>query len=193
LRDKMSATFLKPAEPGAADVAARPQTSDELEAEGKSANDKERLIGLIAAPVGGIIAIVIGSVLISHDPAAYLANGKVNKLHVSVSLYHEVEIALLGLALAMMVASLLRKRLYMGVATALFGLTVFNLHYWGFGVPYLMVGSWLLVRSYRIQKSLKEANGGATGRSGTNAPSLGSGARPRPNKRYTPPTGQSRV
>jgi hypothetical protein len=188
----MSATFLKPAEPGST-VPVVPQTTDDLEAEVKSADDKERLIGLIAAPVGGVIAIVITSVLISHDPSPYLADGKINKLHVSVSLYHEVGVALLVLSLAMMVTALLRKRLYLGIVTALFGLTVFNLHYWGFGVPYLMCGSWLLVRSYRLQKSLREASGDLPGRAGTGSRNMGSGGRPRPNKRYTPPTPQSRA
>ena len=47
---------------------------------------------------------------------------------------------------------------------ALYGLSIFNLHYWGFGVPFLLFGSWYLVRAYRLQQKLKLAQGdGATG------------------------------
>jgi hypothetical protein len=63
----------------------------------------------------------------------------------------------------------------------LYGLAVFNLHYWGFGVPFLLVGAWYLVRAYRFQQELKKTEVG-TPRARAN------GARPRSNKRYTPPT-----
>ena len=43
--------------------------------------------------------------------------------------------------------------------TALYGLAVFNLHWWGFGVPFVLVGAWYLVRAYRAQRALKEATG----------------------------------
>ena len=42
-----------------------------------------------------------------------------------------------------------RKRLYLGIVMALYGLTVFNLHYWGFGIPYLLCAGWWIVRAYR--------------------------------------------
>ena len=38
---------------------------------------------------------------------------------------------------------------------ALYGLAVFNLHYWGFGVPFILAGAWLLVRAYRLQRDLQ--------------------------------------
>ena len=49
---------------------------------------------------------------------------------------------------------------------ALYGLAVFNLHYWGFGVPFILVGAWLLVRAYRLQRDLREATGDAPARPG---------------------------
>src|SRR6202042_3571511 len=110
----------------------------------KFASDKERLIGLLAAPFAAAIGFVIGSVLISHDPAALLANGSVNKLHVSVSLYDEAMWALVLLGVVMLICAYFRKRLYLAIVMALYGLTVFNLHYWGFGVPYILAGAWLL-------------------------------------------------
>jgi len=82
----------------------------------------------------------------------------------------------------MLVLALMRKRLFLGIVMALYGLGIFNLHYWGFGVPFLLFGAWYLVRAYRLQQSLKLATGddprGAT-RNGSSPPS---------SKRYTPPT-----
>ena len=65
-----------------------------------------------------------------------------------------------------------RKRLLLGIASALYGLSFFNLHYWGFGVPFILIGSWYLVRAYRLQQKLKLAKAGR--RPGT----VGSGGRP---------------
>ena len=191
LGERLRSTFLKPAEPGSTVVLAEPQSVEELEAAIKSSSDKERLVGLIAAPWAGGIGIVVVNALISRDPASLLANGQVNKLHVSVSLYHEVLIALLVLAAMMLVTALLRKRLYLGIVMALYGLTLFNLHYWGFAIPFILFGSWLMVRAYRLQRSLREAGGG-TLKSRTHGGDLTYAGRPRANKRYTPPTSPPR-
>jgi hypothetical protein len=54
--------------------------------------------------------------------------------------------------------------LFIGIAMALYGLSLFNLHYWGFGLPYIIGGSWYLVRAYRLSEKLKlakAAEGGA--------------------------------
>ena len=71
------------------------------------------------------------------------------------------------------------------ILLALYGLAVFNLHYWGFGVPFLMAGAWYLVRAYRLNQELKRVEGSGPPARSTARPSMG--ARPRPNKRYTPP------
>jgi hypothetical protein len=71
---------------------------------------------------------------------------------------------------------------------ALYGLAIFNLHYWGFGIPYILAGAWLLIQSYRLQRDLKEARGeGGTARGQSRGRGTTSSG-PRPNKRYTPPT-----
>ena len=44
---------------------------------------------------------------------------------------------------------------------ALFGLTVFNLHYWGFALPYLLCAGWLLVRGYQLQAAIKRERAAA--------------------------------
>jgi hypothetical protein len=184
LRDR----FLRPAAPHDEATAESPSAT-ELAAEISSATDKERIIGLLAAPWAAAIGILIASALISHDPPAVTATGALNHLHTPVSDYYEVLGALVALSVVMLVAAWFRKRVVIGIASALYGLTVFNLHYWGFGVPFLACGAWLLVRAYRLQRSLKEATGeSASPRAGRTTL-----AAARPNKRYTPPTARSRA
>ena len=110
----------------------------------RSATDKERLIGLLAAPLGAAIGILVITALIDNDPPAHLKNGQLNRLHVSLSVYHELFFVLLGLSILILVMAMLRKRLFLGITMALYGLAVFNLHYWGFGVPFILAGAWLL-------------------------------------------------
>ncbi|MGH9080574.1 MAG: hypothetical protein ACRDYE_10975, partial [Acidimicrobiales bacterium] len=98
------------------------------------------------------------------------------KLHVNPSLYVELGAVAVGLAVLMLVMALLRKRLYLAVTMALYGLSILNLHFWGFGIPYIFAGAWLLVRSYRLQVKLKEARAVAS-----------ETGRRTPNKRFTPP------
>ena len=72
---------------------------------------------------------------------------------------------------------------------ALFGLASFNLHYWGFGVPFMLFGAWLLVRAWRLQSSLKLAAGDGPPLGPPNSRPSPSNVDPPANKRYTPPTG----
>ena len=90
----------------------------------------------------------------------------------------------------MLATAWFRKRLYLGIAMALYGLSVFNLHFWGFGVPFILVGAWYLVRAYRLQQKLKLARAEAPspGRSGASAPPPAtSGTRPRTPPPRPPP------
>ncbi len=173
---------------GASDKAAAkagPETIPEIEAAIKRADDKERLIGLLAAPVAAAITLLVVSALVAHDPAALYSNGQIDKLHVSTSLYVELGAVAMALALTMLVAAWLRKRLVIGIAMALYGLSIFNLHYWGFGLPFILGGAWYLVRAYRLSEKLKFAKAGGT--TGAAAGSGQTGPRPQPSKRYTPP------
>jgi hypothetical protein len=163
-----------------------PTTVVELEEAVRRADDKERLVGLLLAPVAAAIALVITGTLIAHDPKTLLASGQVNRLHVNPSLYLELGGVTLGLAVLMLVMAWLRKRLYLGMVMALYGLSIFNLHFWGFGLPYIMAGAWLLVRAYRLQTSLKQAK-----LTGGGSRTSSSGGRRTPNKRYTPPASTS--
>ena len=103
----------------------------------------------------------------ANDPKAHYANGQIDKLHANPSTYVGFGAVALVLALVMLGAAWFRKRLVLGIAMALYGLSIFNLHYWGFGVPFIMVGAWYLVRAYRLSEKLKHAKaetaGGASG------------------------------
>ncbi|HTZ10110.1 MAG TPA: hypothetical protein VMB72_13630 [Acidimicrobiales bacterium] len=190
LGERFRSLVLKPRDPDAppaTPVRSGPRTEETVEGELRSADDKERIIGLIAAPFAAAIGLLVTGTLISHDPAATLANGALNPRHVSVSLYHDLTLVTLALAVLMLGFAWFRKRLFLGIVTALYGLTIFNLHYWGFGVPFIMAAAWLLVRSYRLQRELREARGDLPVRGGGNR-AVALAGRPGANKRYTPPT-----
>jgi hypothetical protein len=192
LGERLRGAIVKPVEPDAAAKAKKADKApsiEELEDRVKYADDKERLTGLLLAPVAGAIGLIVISSLITNDPATYLKNGTLNPRHVNVSLYHSLTYVLLGLAVVMLGTAFYRKRLFLGIAMALYGLSIFNLHYWGFGVPFVLVGAWLLMRAYRAQRDLREATGDAPSGSGARRRRGGTtpkSARPQPNKRYTP-------
>ncbi len=148
-----------------------PQTVEELEELSRGLDDTERLIGLAAAPLAGVIAILVVS--------SYGSKGATHATSIDSSLF----LVLFGLAIVTLACAWFRKRLLLGIVLALYGLSVFNLHYWEFGVPFLLIGSWYLVRTYRISQRLKLAKSGETSAGGS-----GPARRAQPNKRYTPPT-----
>jgi hypothetical protein len=197
--DWMRRTFLKPEDPDAvrAKAPGKPQSIEELETLVRYADDKERAIGLVAAPLAAAIGFLVIHALVVNDPGQHLKNGKidpnyVNPHYVSVSLYDDLFLVLIVLAVLMLAMAMLRKRLYLGIVTALYGLSIFNLHYWGFGVPFLICGSWYLVRAYRLHRDLKLATGEPS-RFGSRAGGDGTSytTPPEPNKRYTPPSASS--
>ena len=125
LWQRLRAAIVKPVDPAEVSKVtptAQPRSVDELEAAVKSADDKERLLGLVAAPFAAAIGFLVITTLIDHDPSAFLANGQANKLHVSVSLYHDLIGVLLVMSVLMLVLALRRKRLYLGMVMALYGL-----------------------------------------------------------------------
>lgn len=188
LGDRLRKAVLKPVDPGSAGASGEQPSVEELEADVHSADDKERLIGLLAAPFAAAIGILVISALIENDPPTLLGNGRADTLHVSLSLYHALGGVLLGLSVLMLATAMLRKRLYLGIAMALYGLAIFNLHYWGFGIPFIMGGAWLLVRAYRLQRDLREATEGELSRPGPRAPGGASRttSRPQSPERYRP-------
>ncbi len=175
--ERLKYTFVQPDDSDDAKAVADDRTVEELEEAVRRSDDKERAIGLVAAPLAAIIGILVGS--------ATIQNAK--NTHQSTAEFVDLTYVLLALAVLVLVTSMLRKRLFQGITLALFGLAIFNLRFWGFGIPFLLAGAWYLVRAYRLQQALKRAeadNPAPRPKGSTRA----SGARPRPNKRYTPPT-----
>jgi hypothetical protein len=180
LVDRVRDAALKPEDP---DAPARSRgayelSGEELEHEVKQANDKERAVGLLAGPVATLITFFVIHSKVVSDPPARLADGAINRLHVNPSTYQGPFWVLIILSFGITAMALWRKRLPMGIVTSMYGLTIFNFGYLGFGVPFVMVGAWYLVRTYRLHRNLKESTGGAEGSATT---------RPTSNKRYTPP------
>jgi hypothetical protein len=178
--ERLKFTLVRPDDDPPERTASDDRTADELRAAIRRSDDKERTIGLVAAPIAAIVGIAVSTASINYARTH----------HQSVQVYDELTYVLLGLAVLILVASLLRKRLFQGITLALFGLALFQLHYTyiGFAAPFVLFGAWYMVRSYRLQQALKRAEDGE-GRAPTarRAPPNGV-ARPRPNKRYTPPT-----
>ncbi len=153
---------------------------EEIQAEIARSNDKERNIGVVAAPVAALIGLIISSASINYA-----------KTHnMSVSVYDKLTYVLLALAALILLSSWLRKRLFQGITLALFGLAIFQLHYtyFGFAAPFLLAGAWYLVRAYRLQQELKRAEAAGPGAARPKGSASPAPARPRGNKRYTPPS-----
>ena len=187
LRDRMSRWFLKPVDPSAPHApVAEPLSLEELQEEQRYANDKERMIGLVVAPIAALLSFILTNADIRNDPVQYLKGGALNPKYTPLSTYHELLLVLLALSLLMLAMAWFRKRLFLGMIVALYGLALFNLHWWGFGVPFIMVGAWYLVRAYRTQRAVKEATDAGASATG------GNGSGPRASKRYTPPSAPKR-
>lgn len=179
-------SFMKPDTPDAQNrrgLDDGPATAEELTDLSKTTDDKERLVGLIAAPLAALIGYIVVHVLVVDDPPRLLKNGALDTRYVDPNTYYDVFLVVIALALGVLAFSLLRKRLPTGICLALYGLAIFNLHYWGFGIPFLLAGAWYIVRAYRLQKDLKMLTAD-TGR--TNRQSTRPAAAPRQNMRYTP-------
>ncbi len=174
---RLKYTFIEPDDSVEEKAAADDRSVEELEETIRSSDDKERAIGLVAAPLAAIVGIIISS--------ATIQNAKNH--HDSTTVFVELTYVILGMAVLILVSSLMRKRLFQGITLALYGLAVFNLRFWGFGIPFVLAGAWYLVRSYRLQQALKKAEA-AEGPARPKGAPRPDGARPRPNKRYTPPT-----
>jgi hypothetical protein len=178
--DRSPASRQREGRPPGAQSPAGPDTT------ARSMSDKERLVGLVAAPFAAAISMLVIDALVANDPPARLKDGLPNPAHVSVSLYHDLLAVLIVLSVATLGTALLRKRLHLGMATALYGLAIFNLHYWGFGIPFIICAAWLLVRAYRLQRDAREATDGLLVHPGPRAARPLHG-RPPASKRYTPP------
>lgn len=171
LSERLTRAFIK-AETSERSEAPGPETVEELEEAVARMDDKERLIGLAAAPLAGLVAIIVVSTY------------GVKSAHPTSAVDSTLALALFALALVALITSWFRKRLFVGITFALYGLSIFNLHHWEFGIPFLLIGSWYLVRAYRFQQKLTSVRAGGDTPKGT-----GGGRATPPSKRYTPPSG----
>jgi hypothetical protein len=178
--ERVKYTLVRPDDDPAERAPVDDRSADELRAAIQRSDDKERNIGLVAAPIAAIVGIAISSASINYARSH----------HQSLRVYDELTYVLLGLSLLILVASLLRKRLFQGITLALFGVAIFQLHftYVGFAAPFVLAGAWYLLRAYRLQQALKRAEGDEGSPRTTSRAEPSRVARPRPNKRYTPPT-----
>ena len=101
------------------------------------------------------IVFLVMSALVANDPRPCWPTARSTRTTPTPTLYTELGLVTLALALVMLGGAWFRKRLVIGIASALYGLSFFNLHYWGFGVPYIMIGAWYMVRAYRLSQKLK--------------------------------------
>lgn len=187
LGERLSEAMLKPEDPGRV-ASKRPEefeSIEELSAAARGMSDMERLVGLAAAPLGAAIGLVVVNDLIAHDPPSFI-DGHPNKLHVSLGLYHELLVAMVALSLVTLLAAFFRKRMPLALSLALYGITTFNLKYWGFGIPFVFAGAWFLVRAYRLNRQLKVATGEVSSPRGTRQLPPTNRGEPRASKRYTP-------
>lgn len=169
--ERLKYAMVRPDEPDTS-ASGDGRSAEEIQDDIRRSNDKERAIGLVAAPIAAVVGLAISSASVDYARAH----------HESLTTYVELTYVLLGLSVLVLVASLLRKRLFQGITLALFGVAVFQLHYTyiGFALPFVLAGAWYLIRSYRFQQELKAAQE-------TVAPTRVQGSGPRPSKRYTPP------
>ncbi len=99
------------------------------------ADDKERAVGLIAGPVSAAISFIVITALIDRNSVAGA------KHFTPASTYHELLLVLLGLGVLILVTALLRKRLFLAISMALYGIALFQLGWLGFAVPFVLGGA----------------------------------------------------
>lgn len=182
VKGRLSRAFLKPPDPNAPHAEVLPPpTLEELEAAERYANDTERLIGVVMAPLCAVVALIVVSAYVSHWKTAHPGN-----THVP-SYMGEILVLFFALSIVILAVSWFRKRLWMGLAILMYGLSVFDLNWkWlPFALPFLAAGSWLSVRAYRAHQAVKIARGD-TPRWANRGQDVTS-SRPAPSKRYTPP------
>jgi hypothetical protein len=180
--ERLKYAMVRPDDEPADSAPAGDRSAEEVRAVMRRADDKERAVELIAAPVSAAISFIVITALIDR-------NSVVGARHFTpASTYRELLLVLLALSVLMLVTALMRKRLFLAISMALYGVALFQLGWLGFAVPFVLAGAWYLVRSYRLQQELRRAEPeDVRPARATRSSPAGNGVRARPNKRYTPP------
>ena len=152
---------------------------EEIQEDLRRSNDKERTIGLVAAPVAAIVGIAISTASINYARTLQPERSCLRRADVRPPRTRRPDPG--GIAVAQAPVSGDHGR------TVRSGRLPVHYTYVGFAAPFILVGAWYMVRAYRLQQELErsEADVGGVRR---NSASPSRGARPRPNKRCTPPT-----
>lgn len=157
-------------------------------------DDKERRFAMLAAPLGGVLAIVLTLITLHHDP--------VGKGHESTSIITLDGGLSVIFAVCLFGTAWFRRRSLTAFALLFLG---YSLGLIGIGIPFLILGGYLLFRAWRIQKVLTSrgvntrtrqparpaaergsSRGQAANQKSRKDTKSGS-SRPVQNKRYTPP------
>ena len=181
--ERLKYAMVRPDDEPSQSAPAGDRSAEEAHAVIRRADDKERAVGLIAAPVSAAISFIVITALIDR-------NSVVGAKHFTpASTYRELLLVLLALGVLMLVTALMRKRLFLAISMALYGIALFQLGWLGFAVPFVLAGAWYLVRSYRLQQELRRAEPeeARPTRTRSGGAGNGNGVRPRQSKRYTPP------
>jgi hypothetical protein len=146
-------------------------SKEELEYSIKRIDDRERLMGMLMAPLGLGIATFL---LINAPPmTAHRAKGQLS--HATLV---TLGVSALIISVVVFVAALTRRRSFLGFSLVFLGLPV------GFPllVPFWIVGGWMILRAYRWQRELGALGGGpaARGRATTSSKQNGDGRRASP-------------
>jgi hypothetical protein len=182
-------------------------TREELAHRIKYVDDRERRIGMLMAPLGFAIGIVILVLALRLNPHQPLAKGQSSQATLIT-----LAVGAIILSVVVFLAALSRRRALMGFALVFLGIPLnFPLL-----LPFWFVGGWLVFRSLKWQRELAALNRGQSGgaggaRGGGARTATGRGARqdprargreaaaaraarkqpapkgPAPSKRYTPP------
>ncbi len=157
-------------------------------------DDKERRFAMAAAPLGAVLALVLTIITLKHDP--------VGKGHEATSVITLDGILSVVFAACVFATAWFRRRSLTAFALLFLG---YSLGLIGIGIPFLILGGYLLFRAWRIQKVLTSRGVNTRTRSPAKSPAergasrnqprsqkagqgtKGGGSRPVQNKRYTPP------
>lgn len=156
-------------------------------------DDRERRFAMMAAPLGAVLAVVLTAITLHHDP--------VGKGHESTSVITWDGGLSVAFAACVFATAWFRRRSLTAFALLFLG---YSLGLIGIGIPFLVLGGYLLFKAWRIQKVLtsrgvntrtrqpartaaERASPRSQARNPKGGQDKGASSRPVQNKRYTPP------
>jgi hypothetical protein len=131
----------------------------ELTTSMKYLDERERRFALMAGPFLAALDLVLTLITLHNNPPALL-HGRPNKLHADPTTIVALGVGSAVIALGVMGCALIRRR----------SLTIFALLFAGYGgglvtiIPSWVLAGWLYVRFNRMNKALRQRDGGARGR-----------------------------